>query len=247
MNVNIEHLATQSAFCSSLLRSRANMIVTIDGPAGTGKSTTAHRLAEQLGFDYLDTGAMYRAVAAECLARGIDPADEVEVGRLAETLTIRIAKNRTLAGGKDVTAALRTPQTTQAASVIAQNPKVRSAMVAAQRRLAANRDIVCEGRDQGTVAFPHAECKFFLTADPEVRARRRQQELAEQGHRVTLETLLAEQTARDERDANRPLAPLRPAGDALIIDTTHCDIEAVVAQLESLVRDRRPHAPPCKR
>jgi cytidylate kinase len=219
------------------------MIVTIDGPAGTGKSTTANRLAEQLGFEYLDTGAMYRALAAECLARGIDPADEAEVGRLAETLTIRIAKNRAFAGGRDVTDALRTPPTTQAASVIAQNPRVRSALVAAQRRLAAHRDIVCEGRDQGTVAFPHAECKFFLTADPQVRARRRQQELAEQGHRVALETLLAEQTARDERDANRAIAPLRPADDALIIDTTHSDIEAVVAQLASLVRDRQSPTP----
>lgn len=214
------------------------MIVTIDGPAGTGKSTTARRLAERLGFDYLDTGAMYRALAAECLARRLDPADAPRVARLAQGLQIAFDQGRTFVDGRDVTGLLRTAETTDAASVIAQNREVRAALVAAQRRIAAGRNIVCEGRDQGTVAFPHAECKFFLTADPEVRARRRRDELVEQGRTVTLESLLAEQSARDHRDATRSVAPLRAADDALTIDTTDRDLEAVVTHLEALVRAR---------
>ncbi|MGD9857151.1 MAG: (d)CMP kinase [Planctomycetaceae bacterium] len=214
------------------------MIVTIDGPAGTGKSTTARRLAERLGFEYLDTGAMYRAVAAECLARRIDSDNEPAIAELASSLHITFDQGCTFADGHDVTGSLRSAETTEAASVIAQNPGVRAAMIDAQRRIAADRDIVCEGRDQGTVAFPQAECKFFLTADPEIRARRRQQELAEQGREVPLETLLAEQTTRDHRDANRTVAPLRAADDAVLIDTTDRDIDAVVNRLESIVRDR---------
>ncbi len=216
------------------------MIVTIDGPAGTGKSTTARQLADRLGFDYLDTGAMYRAVAAVCLAWGIDPVDVSAVGHLAQSLVITFDDGHTFADGKDVTGELRSAETTQAASIIAQNPDVRRSLIDAQRLIADERDIVCEGRDQGTVAFPHAECKFFLTADAQVRACRRQQELAAQGTRVSLAILLAEQTARDERDANREVAPLRPADDAQVIDTTHCDINEVVSQLESIVRAHSP-------
>lgn len=212
------------------------MIVTIDGPAGTGKSTTARQLADRLGFQHLDTGAMYRAVAATCLAREIDPADHPSVSELAQSLQVTFENGRTLADGKDVTDELRTAETTQAASFIAQNSDVRRALIDAQRQIAAERDIVCEGRDQGTVAFPHAECKFFLTADPEVRASRRQQELAAQGTHVPLETLLAEQTSRDERDANREIAPLKPAEDAQIIDTTNNTIDEVITRLESIVR-----------
>ncbi|MCA9075726.1 MAG: (d)CMP kinase [Planctomycetaceae bacterium] len=214
------------------------MIVTIDGPAGTGKSTTACQLAERLEFEYLDTGAMYRAVAAECLSRGIDAADHATVGELAQSLQITFENGRTFADGKDVTDQLRSAETTQVASLIAQIPEVRRALIDAQRLIADERDIVCEGRDQGTVAFPHAECKIFLMADPEVRASRRQQELVEQGTHVSLETLLAEQTARDERDANREIAPLKPADDALIIDTTFNTIDEVVTRLESIVRAR---------
>ncbi|MCA9110324.1 MAG: (d)CMP kinase, partial [Planctomycetaceae bacterium] len=214
------------------------MIVTIDGPAGTGKSTTARQLANRLGFEYLDTGAMYRAVAAECLRRSIDPMDTATVGQLAQSLTITFDEGRTFAAGRDVTGELRTAETTQAASLIAQNPDVRSALIDAQRRIADERHIVCEGRDQGTVAFPHAACKFFLTADPEVRALRRQQELASQGTDVPLATLLAEQTARDQRDENREIAPLIPAPDAQIIDTTASDIEEVVTRLEAIVRSK---------
>jgi cytidylate kinase len=212
------------------------MIITIDGPAGTGKSTAARGLAERLGFEFLDTGAMYRVVALLCLDRGIDPADEIAAARLAAGATIEFHRGRTLAGGVDVTDRLRTPQVSQAASLVAQVPAVREELVRQQRRLAAGLDIVCEGRDQGTVAFPHAECKFFITADPVERARRRQQELAETGRVVSLEDLLAEQAARDQRDENRAVAPLKPAPDAIRIDTTALSADAVLDALEQHVR-----------
>src|SRR5688500_3702743 len=175
------------------------MVVTIDGPAGTGKSTAARNLAARLGFHFLDTGAMYRVVAWSCLNRGVHPADGGSAAQVAASTQIEFDGERTLADGNEVTAAIRTAEVTHAASVVAQIPEVRAELVRQQRRIAAGRDIVCEGRDQGTVAFPHAEHKFFLTAEPLERARRRRQELAEKGQDVPLETLLAEQTDRDAR------------------------------------------------
>jgi cytidylate kinase len=212
------------------------MVVTIDGPAGTGKSTAARHLAARLGFHFLDTGAMYRVVAWSCLNRGADPADGASAAQVAASTRIEFDGERTLADGGDVTAAIRTAEVTHAASVVAQIPEVRAELVRQQRRIAEGRDIVCEGRDQGTVAFPRAEHKFFLTAEPLERARRRQQELAEKGQCVALETLLAEQTDRDARDASRAVAPLKPADDAVIVDTTHLDGEAVVDLLVRHVR-----------
>lgn len=212
------------------------MIVTIDGPAGTGKSTVARQLAERLGFEYLDTGAMYRAIAARSLAAGIDPDDTERIAQLAREAQIRFVDGRTIIDGEDVTDQLRSGPTTEAASRVAQNVEVRQALVQQQRSCAAGRDVVCEGRDQGTVAFPEARIKFFLDAAPEVRARRRQQELIEKGEQVELATLLAEQTARDERDRNRTVAPLRPAGDAMVVDTTDLPLEEVIHRLETAVR-----------
>lgn len=212
------------------------MIVTIDGPAGTGKSSVARQLAARLGFDFLDTGAMYRGLAAYCLQRGTDPDDVAAVARIAETVDITMDDGRVVVGGDDVTDQLRTTETTEAASRVAQNTGVRSAMVRLQRGWAADRNVVSEGRDQGTVAFPHAECKFFLDADPVVRARRRWQELSEKGVRSTVDELLAEQAARDERDRSRAVAPLRPAADAERIDTTNLPLSAVIDRLEDRVR-----------
>ena len=216
------------------------MIVTIDGPAGTGKSTVARELANRLGFAFLDTGAMYRAIAARCLAIRIDPEDTAGVAALAQDAEVLFVDGRTLVDGHDVTTALRTGPTTEAASRIAEIVDVRSALVRQQQLWAAGKDIVSEGRDQGTVAFPEAECKFFLTARPKVRARRRQEELAAKGERVSLEMLLAEQAARDKRDQTRSVAPLRPAEDAIIIDTSQLSLEAVLDQLEDEVRQRMP-------
>lgn len=213
------------------------MIVTIDGPAGTGKSTVARRLAERLGFAFLDTGAMYRAIAARCLSDGIDPDDALGVARLARSATISFEQGRTLIDGEDITGDLRTGPTTEAASRIAQIVEVREALIRQQRDWSRGRDVVSEGRDQGTVAFPHAELKFFLDADPAVRAERRQEELRQKGEIVDLAALLAEQTARDERDRTREVAPLRPADDAVCVDTTNLPVEEVIARLESTVRE----------
>lgn len=212
------------------------MIVTIDGPAGTGKSTVARQLAARLGFDYLDTGAMYRAIAARILTAGIDADDAQRVAQLAREAKIRFVDGRTIIDGEDVTDRLRTGPTTEAASRVAQNVEVRQALVQQQRACASGRDVVCEGRDQGTVAFPEARIKFFLDAAPLVRAQRRQQELAEKGEQVELSALLAEQTARDERDQNRAVAPLRPADDAIVVDTTDLPLEEVIHRLETSVR-----------
>lgn len=216
------------------------MIVTIDGPAGTGKSTVARQLAVRIGFAFLDTGAMYRGIAATCLNADIDPDDAAAVAALTAEAQIEFQDDRTVINGIDVTDQLRTSATSQAASRVAQITAVREALVALQRRWAESRNVVSEGRDQGTVAFPTAEFKFFLDADPKERARRRQQELASRGENIPLDILLAEQTARDERDRNRSVAPLRPAKDAMMVDTTDLSVVAVIDQLEDIVRSRLP-------
>lgn len=213
------------------------MIVTIDGPAGSGKSTAARRLAQRLGFQFLDTGAMYRAVAWACLQRRIDLADEDEVGRLARNLEIRFANDRVFADDTDVTRAIRTPEVTEVSSLVALNGQVREAMVELQRKAAAGLNIVCDGRDQGTVVFPDAECKFFLTANPETRAVRRHQELLAQGKDVPVEDILAQIRDRDLRDESRTVAPLKPAPDAILLDTSFLGADEVLEALESRVRE----------
>jgi cytidylate kinase len=214
------------------------MIVTIDGPAGSGKSTAARRLAERLGFDFLDTGAMYRAVALEVLSRGIDIADVARVVEVAHTADIEALGPVVRAGGRDVTAAIRTPEVSSAASKVAAIPEVRTELVRLQRQAAERRNVVSEGRDQGTVVFPLAECKFYLTADPNERARRRQLELAEQGETIAVQDLLRQILERDNRDQTRDTAPLRPADDAIRIDTSHLSPDEMVVCLETLVRER---------
>lgn len=214
------------------------MIVTIDGPAGTGKSTAARGLAQRLGFHFLDTGAMYRAVAWSCLEQGVDPHDAQAAADVAAQIEIRFTDRRTLVNDRDVSEEIRSPEASRDASIVAQHPAVREHLVRQQRRIASAGNFVCEGRDQGTVAFPHAECKFFLTADARVRAERRQLELQEKGQHVPIEELLADQAARDERDANRAVAPLRPAAGAVLIDTTPLGSDGVIDLLERQVRER---------
>jgi CMP/dCMP kinase len=205
------------------------MIVTIDGPAGSGKSTAARGLAARLGFDYLDTGAMFRAVGL--VLRGVADVDAV-----LAVIHLEMPPGRVLLDGRDVTADIRTPEAAQAASRVAVLPAVRRFLAAEQRRIAAGRDMVCEGRDQGTAVFPDAACKFYLTAEPRARAERRFRELQAKGETVTLDDVLAQQRERDARDATRADAPMRPADDAVHIDTTGLTADDVLARLEEVVR-----------
>lgn len=213
------------------------MVIAIDGPAGAGKSTVARALATELGFTYLDSGAMYRCVGLEVLRRGDDSRLEYPgaMGELARALTIELVGARdgepaqVLLDGRDVSAAIRAPEVSEAASVAAADPAVRNALVAKQRELMARGDWVAEGRDIGTVVAPDAELKVFLTADPHERARRRAAELG-----ADLDMVLAEQTLRDERDTTRRHSPLRQADGATTLDTTGLSVEAIVARIAAL-------------
>ena len=200
-------------------------VVAIDGPAGAGKSTVARAVADALGFTYLDTGAMYRAVALAATDRGVPAAS------IAASLRIEPGE-RTLLDGRDVTDEIRTPAVSEVASRVAADPEVRRAVVAEQKRRLSTGDWVAEGRDIGTVVAPDAEVKVFLTADPAERARRRAAELG-----VDAATVLAEQTIRDERDRTREHSPLAPAEGAVVIDTTGMAFADVVGRISALVRD----------
>ncbi|HEX4345178.1 MAG TPA: (d)CMP kinase [Solirubrobacteraceae bacterium] len=199
------------------------MLIAIDGPAGAGKSTVARAVAEALGFTYLDTGAMYRAIALAELRGAADP--------LASSIGLGA---RVTLDGEDVSAAIRTPEVTARASQVAARPQVRSALVKLQRGLIAGGDYVAEGRDIGTVVAPDAELKVFLTASPEERARRRAQQTG-----AEVAVVLAEQSERDERDATREHSPLTLAADAIEVDTTGLEIGEVVARIVALARPGR--------
>jgi cytidylate kinase len=212
------------------------MIVAIDGPAGAGKSTITRTLAQRLGFAFLDTGAMYRAVALAAMRRGVPWEDAAGLARLAEEVIIELDGDRVLLDGEDVSQAIRTPPVTAVIHYAADNQQVRRRLVEQQRRIAEGRDIVTEGRDQGTVAFPHAECKIFLTASAQERARRRLEDLRSRGEEATLEEVLREQNERDRRDLNRPFGRLMEADDAIEVCTDGLTPEEVVAKLEQIVR-----------
>lgn len=215
------------------------VIVTIDGPAGAGKSSVARQLAARLGFAFLDTGAMYRAVALAALRRGLGDGDGERIADLADRLTIEFTADRVLLDGEDVTSAIRTSEVSAAVYLAADNPRVRARLVQLQRQFAASRDTVTEGRDQGTVAFPTAGCKIFLTATPLERARRRHAELAARGESVSLEEVLAQQTDRDQRDATRPVGALLKAADAVEVLTDGLSAEQVVDRLDKIVQSCR--------
>jgi cytidylate kinase len=203
------------------------MVIAIDGPAGGGKSSVAKATAHELGFTYLDSGAMYRSVALAAMRDGRPPAE------IAPTLRIELSGGRVKLNGEDVTAAIRTPQVSEAASRAAADPAVRRAMVATQRRLLSEGDWVAEGRDIGTVVAPDATLKLFLTASAPERARRRAAELG-----ADVETVLAEQAIRDHRDRSRPHSPLEPAPGAVVLDTTEKSLDAVVREVVHMAKKK---------
>jgi len=206
-------------------------VVTIDGPAGAGKSTAARMLAERLGWRFLDTGAMYRVVTLAALRSGVDLEDAGALDRLAAGLDVLFPPARVLLAGEDVTAAIREVGVTRASRFIADCAAVRDRLVGWQRAFARVEDVVTEGRDQGTIVFPDAHRKFFVTASDEERARRRRLDLLARGEEMSLEAVLADQKARDARDAARAIAPMRPADDAETVDTTGLAIADVVELL----------------
>ena len=222
------------------------MVVAIDGPAGSGKSTTARLVAERLGFVYLDTGAMYRAIGL-AMTR-LDSLDDEAGGEKAlASVSVEIEAAgeslRVLLNDEDVTALIRTAEAGTAASLVAQWPAVREKLVAEQRRIARHavedgRGVVLDGRDIGTVVFPDADIKFFIQADAEVRARRRCEELTAAGEDVSFDSVLADIRHRDEQDANREVAPLRIAEDAILIDTSRVGIEEQVGLVIEEIRER---------
>ena len=215
------------------------LIVAIDGPAGAGKSTVAGRLAAQFGLLNLETGAMYRAFALKAMEHGVAFDDSAALEALAAHTSISLEPtgtgNRVILDGRDVTAHLRETAVTQAASQVSVHPPIRRWMVALQRKLGENGGIVMEGRDIGTVVFPDADIKIFLDASPEARGERRYEQ---SGKTVAADAVLKEIRERDARDRNRVQSPLKPAADAVVIDSTYLTLEEVVSKVESLVTAR---------
>ena len=218
------------------------IVVAIDGPVGAGKSTVAREVARALGYLYIDTGAMYRAVAWAARQRSIPWEDEGAASSLAATLPIRLeatdAAPRVLVDGQDVTTAIRSPEMSTGASVVSTHPGVREALVRQQQQMGAVGGVVMEGRDIGTVVFPHAELKVFLDASVEERAHRRHAELQARSVDQSLDQVIAEVAARDERDRNRAVAPLQQAPDAVAVNTDGSTIPEVVARIVGLARER---------
>ncbi len=209
----------------------APLLITIDGPAGAGKTTVSRTLATRLGFLYVDTGALYRAVAFEAVSRGVDTENDDELDRLASGLDLKFVHadegGRLLSCGKDISDAIRTPRIAMLASAVSARPSVRRALLDVQKRMGAEKAAVFEGRDMGTVVFPDADVKFFLTAELAARARRRFDEYGDAKDQ-RFEDVLEDMRRRDENDSTRALAPLRAAPDAIIIDSTDMNPEAVV-------------------
>jgi cytidylate kinase len=203
-------------------------IIAIDGPAGSGKSTVARAVAARLGLDYLDTGAMYRGVTFAALRRGIDPAEAEQVARMVLDVELSVTPEGVVVDGTDATIEIRGPEVSRAVSIVAANPEVRTEMVRRQRAWAeAHGGGVLEGRDIGTVVFPDASLKVYLTADPEVRAQRRSQEVSD----LDYETVAADLARRDALDQGREASPLTEAADAVVVDTTGLAVEEIVARI----------------
>jgi CMP/dCMP kinase len=225
-------------------------IVTIDGPAAAGKSTVARALADRLGWCFLDTGAMYRAVTFAAIRVGADLSSEADLSRLVESLSVALLPGRVLLGEEDITQSIRGGDVTLASKFIADSPSVRRQLTVWQRAFAALNDVVTEGRDQGTLVFPDALRKYYLTASDEERALRRVGDYRSRGESVTFESVLRDQRERDDRDAARTIAPMKPAPDAILLDTTGLSVEGVVDRMardieEHLAQRRSPVGTSC--
>lgn len=218
------------------------LIVAIDGPAGAGKSTVAKRLAKALGYRYIDTGAMYRAFAWKVMEKEIDLKDEKKLERILKRTKIELEEQngdlRVFVNGSDVTARIRSPELSQMASKISTLKAVRERMVALQRVMGIEGGVVAEGRDMGTVVFPQADVKFYLDASLKERARRRFDELQDQGKRVILKETLQEMEERDQRDRERALAPLTKADDAIVIDSTYFSVDEVLDKIMQEIQNK---------
>uniref|UniRef100_A0A7C4U7U8 Cytidylate kinase n=1 Tax=candidate division WOR-3 bacterium TaxID=2052148 RepID=A0A7C4U7U8_UNCW3 len=216
-------------------------IVAIDGTSASGKSTTATNVAKKLGWLYLDTGAMYRAIAYYVLKKKVDPHDEENVVRLLDEIDLRIEMNngqRTIVNGEDVTEKIRTPEIDRAVTPVCQFKKVREKMVELQRKIADNREIICEGRDMGSVVFPDAQVKVFMDASIDERAKRRLRDLQKKGINITFEEVKNDLLRRDKEDSTRSEAPLKISKGAIFIDTTNLTIEMQTALVIEEIRKK---------
>jgi len=219
------------------------MRIAIDGPAGAGKSTVAKMLAKRLGYKYLDTGAMYRAVTVLALDSGVSLDDDREVANLLKNCSLEIIPEsngqKIYLNHRDVTEIIRTPRVSEMVAQVSALPMVRQYLTKLQQDIVAKGNVIADGRDIGTVVMPDAEVKIFLTASPQERARRRYQELIEKGFSVNYEEILQDVIKRDEMDQNRPISPLRQARDAVLVDTTGLNIEEVVEKLLEIIRRKK--------
>ena len=214
------------------------MIVTIDGPAGAGKSTVTRLLAKKLGYNFLDTGAMYRAVTWAAIERKIEWSDQTALCDLAKEIKIEFADDQVFVDGKNVTDEIRLPEITRQVVFVADAPTVREHLVNLQRRIGESGDYVCEGRDQGSVAFPDAFCKIYLTASSQSRALRRVRQLEESGDFIDFDQIFRQQEIRDQQDLNREVGRLVKAEDAVEVHTDNQTLDEVVEELAAIVRER---------
>ena len=217
--------------------------IAIDGPAGAGKSTIAKRVAEELNFMYVDTGALYRAVALCAIQKNIEPDDSQRVSEMLSEIKVQLAFNYrfekvVLLDGRDVSSRIRTPEVSMAASKISALPQVRAYLLDLQRDIAKENNVIMDGRDIGTVVLPDAKVKIFLTASPQVRAERRYKELSEKGVNVSFDEVLRDVNERDYNDSHRKTAPLKPAEDSVFVDTTDLDFEQSVEKIISVIKER---------